>query len=462
VEAAAHSHHEMPTSGRALTTVALSATLHCLTGCAVGEVLGMVIGTALGFSDFQTIVLAVALAFLFGYALTSLPLLRAGFTIAAVIPIALASDTASIAVMEIVDNAIIVLVPGAMEAGLGDVLFWGALSVALVVAGAFALPLNRYLIARGRGHAVVHETGVHGGPSPRVVGGIAVVAAVFGTAVLAAEFIGSDEDAMGEAGMAAERSAESHGSGAGGGHAGSSEPDPVRGLAASADGLTLELATTQLSAGEPGRLRFQVVGEDGRAARDFEVEHEKRLHLILARRDLTGFQHLHPDMAADGTWSTPITVPAPGDYRVFADFKHEGQNQTLARDLSVSGSFSLRPLPDPAASATTADGYTVRLNADASRAGRMAELAFTVTKDGSELRTEAYLGAGGHLVALRENDLAYLHTHPTERAEEHGSGHGSAVRFETEFPSEARYRLFLQFKHAGEVHTAAFTREVSG
>jgi Domain of unknown function (DUF4396) len=182
-----HAHHEMPTSGRALTVVALSATLHCLTGCAIGEVLGFVIGTALGFSDLATIALAVALAFLFGYALTSLPLLRAGFAFAAVVPIALASDTASIAVMEIVDNVIVLLIPGAMEAGLGDVLFWGALSVALVVAGAFALPLNRWLIARGKGHAVVHETGIHGGPSTRVVGAVAILAAIFGTVVLLAE-----------------------------------------------------------------------------------------------------------------------------------------------------------------------------------------------------------------------------------------------------------------------------------
>src|SRR5918998_6683500 len=120
MEATAHQHHEMPTSGGALTAVALSATLHCLTGCAIGEILGMVIGTALDFSDFQTIVLAVVLAFFFGYALTSLPLLRAGFAIGAVIPIAFASDTISIAVMELVDNAILLLIPGAMEAGLGN------------------------------------------------------------------------------------------------------------------------------------------------------------------------------------------------------------------------------------------------------------------------------------------------------------------------------------------------------
>jgi hypothetical protein len=179
----------MPASGRALTGVALSATLHCLTGCAIGEVLGMIIGTALGFSDLATIALAVVLAFFFGYALTSLPLLRAGLALSAVVPIALASDTLSIAVMEIVDNAIVLTIPGAMEAGVGDVLFWGALSVALVVAGLFALPVNRWLIARGKGHAVVHETGIHGGPSPKLVGAIAVGAAVFGTAVLIAEVL---------------------------------------------------------------------------------------------------------------------------------------------------------------------------------------------------------------------------------------------------------------------------------
>jgi hypothetical protein len=185
---AAHAHHhELPASGGALSAVALSATLHCLTGCAIGEVLGMIIGTALGWSEVATIALAVALAFFFGYLLTSLPLLRAGLALGAVIPIALASDTASIAIMEVVDNAIMVAVPGAMEAGLDNVLFWGALSVALVVAGAFAFPLNRWLIARGKGHAVVHETGIHGGPSPRVVGAIAVVAFVFGATVLIAE-----------------------------------------------------------------------------------------------------------------------------------------------------------------------------------------------------------------------------------------------------------------------------------
>ena len=195
MEAAAHSqheHHEMPTSGGALSAVAFSATLHCLTGCALGEITGMAIGTALGFSNLGTIVLAVALAFLFGYSLTSLPLLRAGLALGAVVPIALASDTLSIATMEVVDNVIMVVVPGAMEAGLGDILFWGSLSVALVIAGAFAFPVNRWLIARGKGHVAVHETGIHGGPPTRVVAVIAAVAAVFGTVVLVADTVSDD------------------------------------------------------------------------------------------------------------------------------------------------------------------------------------------------------------------------------------------------------------------------------
>ena len=192
MEAAGHAHHDhqLPTSGGALTAVAISATLHCLTGCAIGEVAGMAIGTALGFSDWGTVGLAVALAFVFGYTLTSLPLLRAGLALATVVPIALASDTASIAVMEIVDNAIVVVIPGALEAELGDLLFWGSLAFSLFIAGIVALPLNRWLIARGKGHAVVHETGIHGGPPIPVVGAIAVLAFVFGSVVLGAEALG--------------------------------------------------------------------------------------------------------------------------------------------------------------------------------------------------------------------------------------------------------------------------------
>ena len=146
--------------GPALTRLAVSATLHCLTGCAIGEVLGMVIGTALGWSDLQTVALAVLLAFFFGYALTIGPVLRSGVPLAAAVPVAFAADTLSITVMEVVDNAVMLLVPGAMDAGLGSWLFWGALAFALAVAFVVTVPVNRWLIARGRGHAVVHD--LHG------------------------------------------------------------------------------------------------------------------------------------------------------------------------------------------------------------------------------------------------------------------------------------------------------------
>jgi hypothetical protein len=152
----------------------------------------MAIGTALGFSDWGTVALAVALAFLFGYSLTSIPLLRAGLALSAVVPIALASDTFSIAVMELVDNAVMLAVPGAMDAGLGSLLFWGSLAFALAVAFVAAVPVNRWLIARGRGHAAVHRTGIHGGPDPRVVGAIVAAAFVFGGAVLIAEALDDD------------------------------------------------------------------------------------------------------------------------------------------------------------------------------------------------------------------------------------------------------------------------------
>ena len=149
----AHGTHVAPSVNR----VAFSATVHCLTGCAIGEVLGLVIGTALGWSDWATIALAVGLAFLFGYSLTMLPLLRNGIALSAAIPVALAADTISIAIMEAVDNAFILLVPGAMEAGLGDAKFWWAIALGFAIAYGPAFLANRWLIARGRGHAVAHE-----------------------------------------------------------------------------------------------------------------------------------------------------------------------------------------------------------------------------------------------------------------------------------------------------------------
>jgi hypothetical protein len=384
-----HDHHEMPTSGSALTRVALSATLHCLTGCAIGEVLGMVIGTALGFSALGTVALAVGLAFLFGYALTSLPLLRAGLAFSAVVPIALASDTLSIATMELVDNAIMLALPGAMEAGVGSLLFWGSLAFALVVAGAVAVPVNRWLIARGRGHAVVHETGIHGGVSPRVVAVAAAVAFVFGSSVLIAELVdgsagGSGHDAM----------------------SGQVAPAAVRGLAAGAGGLRLELDPPELARGVANVLRFRVLDSSGAPVRDFEVEHDKRMHLIVVRRDLTGFQHLHPTMSHDGTWSARLTVATAGSYRVFADFKHDGRNQTLVRSVNVAGRVDRVALPAATSVATTEGGYRVRFGGGTAAAGKETAVAFTVTRGGRPVALQPYLGARGHLVGLRSTDLA--------------------------------------------------------
>jgi len=149
-----HSHHHAPA---ATWAVAVQATLHCLTGCAIGEVLGMVIGTALGWGDVPTLILAIALAFFFGYALTLRGVLKAGVGLRAAIRVALAADTLSIAVMELVDNGVIVLWPGAMDAQLGDALFWGALAISLAVAFVITTPVNKWTIGRGKGHAVVHQ-----------------------------------------------------------------------------------------------------------------------------------------------------------------------------------------------------------------------------------------------------------------------------------------------------------------
>ena len=441
----------MPTEGRALTGVAVSATLHCLTGCAIGEVTGMAIGTALGFSDLGTIALAVALAFLFGYALTSLPLLRAGLALGTVIPIALASDTFSIAVMEITDNLIMVSIPGAMDSGLGNVLFWGALSFALFVAFLFALPVNRWLISKGKGHVAVHETGIHGGPPPRVVGAVLAVAAVFGGTVLIAEAIsGEDMDGGHGEGMAAEAE-EAHGAEGHEEAASTDDAAAVRGLGSQANGLALELERTELPRGRGGELSFRILEGDSPVT-EFEVEHERRMHLIVVRRDLTGFQHLHPRMSSDGTWSTPITLDEPGEYRAFADFNHDGENFTLGADLSVPGGPAYAELPFQHTEAETDSGYEVGVEGEAAVAGRESTLTFNVVRDGEPVDVEPYLGADGHLVALREGDLAFLHVHPIHAG-------GSGIRFATEFPSPGSYRLFLQFADRGEIHTAEFTRD---
>lgn len=192
------------------------------------------------------------------------------------------------------------------------------------------------------------------------------------------------------------------------------------------------------------------------------------MHLIVVRRDTQNFQHLHPTMSTDGTWSTPLTLRNPGVYRVFADFKREGQNVTLASDLIVEGPAESDPIPPVAASSPTAGGYEVTIAGGSSAAGQESELEFEVTRGGLSVDVDPYLGARGHLVALRERDLAYLHVHPVEdegghetQSDAHAAGSPAPVAFATEFPSEGRYRLFLQFQVDGKVETASFTREVS-
>jgi len=223
------------------------------------------------------------------------------------------------------------------------------------------------------------------------------------------------------------------------------------------DGLRLALDTPELPRGRPGELRFRVVDDRGGVVRDFDVAHAKRMHVVVVRRDTAGFQHLHPRQRGDGGWSAPLRIDDAGSYRVFADFARDGRATTLAADLRVDGPADLRPLPAPAAVAR-ADGYEVRLDAGAVRAGADARLRFSITRDGHPVHVQPYLGADGHLVALRDGDLAFLHVHPDDHG---GAGHDDAIGFAAPFPTAGRYRLFLQFRHEGRVHTAAFTQEVT-
>jgi hypothetical protein len=278
----------------------------------------------------------------------------------------------------------------------------------------------------------------------KLFGFAAVLSVTFGVAAVAGGAI--DADAPGGRADAAPAGHGAMGDGAG--------PDMVRGLSVADDGLRVVVDDTDLRRGRTEELRFRIVDERGATVRDFDVEHTKRMHVIVARRDLATFQHLHPTMGADGTWTTPLRLDDAGSYRVFADFSHDGEPATLAADLRVDGDAALEPLPAPAAIAKSDGGYDVKLDAGDARAGEESELSFTITKNGSPVRVEPYLGADGHLVALRDGDLAFLHVHPSEHAE------GDAVEFETTFPTTGRYRLFLQFKHEGRVQTVAFTQEV--
>jgi hypothetical protein len=230
--------------------------------------------------------------------------------------------------------------------------------------------------------------------------------------------------------------------------------DAPRGLTASAAGYTLAPVRSTLAAGGD-MLRLRILDERGRAVHDFDLEGGVRLHLIVVRRDLAGYRHVHPRLRRDGSWSVPLRLTQPGAYRVFADFERDGRKIVLGHDLFVAGAMTPRPLSAPVGSVRTG-GFEVSLDAPPLRAGRDAELEFAVRRGGALVeRFERYVGMRGHLVALRAGDLPYTHVHEVEGEAERGR-----LRFAAELDEPGTYRLFLQFKIDGRVVTAPFTVEV--
>jgi hypothetical protein len=224
------------------------------------------------------------------------------------------------------------------------------------------------------------------------------------------------------------------------------------GTHASAAGLTLHPTTTRFVAGRPTPWTFRIADAQGMAVTRFDVDQAKLLHLIVVRSDFTGYQHLHPTLGRGGEWSIPLNLASPGSYRAIADFTTAGKRYALGVNLKVPGSTTLAPLPSPS-STSSVDAYSVTLAHGPLRAGTEAQMTFTVTRDGKPVTTlERYLGAYGHLVALRNPDLAYSHVHPTGDDLKTGS-----IVFTAELPKAATYRLFLQLQAAGTVHTAPFT-----
>jgi hypothetical protein len=230
-------------------------------------------------------------------------------------------------------------------------------------------------------------------------------------------------------------------------HAGHGAGSVPGGLQVAQDGYRLQPVTTTLPTGTPAPFAFRVLGTDGTPVTRYTVNHECDLHLIVVRRDLSGFQHVHPTLSADGTWRIDLAVPAPGQYRVLADFQPTGHPEalTLGVDLPSAGLYEPVALPAPGRTATV-DGYTVDLAGDLV-GGKVGALTAKISRDGREITDlQPYLGALGHLVVLRDGDLAYLHVHP-----------GDGLRFHVEVPSAGAYRLYLEFQHAGVVHRAEFT-----
>ena len=232
--------------------------------------------------------------------------------------------------------------------------------------------------------------------------------------------------------------------------------DQPAGLASSRGGYTLTPTASTPVAGTADEFTFRITGPDGAAVTVFDEEHTKRLHLIVVRRDSTGFQHLHPTMGPDGTWRSDLALPTGGVYRAFADFTPTvGAATTLGIDLSVAGTY--QPVTHQPSRVAQVDGYEVRLDGDLT-AGQSSPVTVTVSKGGAPVADlQSYLGAYGHLVALRAADLAYLHVHPDGSPGDGRTPAGPQIRFFAEVPSAGTYRLFLDFQHAGVVRTAEFT-----
>jgi hypothetical protein len=232
------------------------------------------------------------------------------------------------------------------------------------------------------------------------------------------------------------------------------------GLMSTENGYTLELTQTRFSAAKSVPLRFRITDSTGAALTRYVESHEKLLHLIIVRRDMVGFQHVHPVLDDSGTWNVPVDLSQAGDYRVFADFVPDGgEALTLGTDLHVAGNYTPRPLP-VAQTSTVVDGYTVTLSGTP-KANEASMLTLSVSRNGKPVTDlQPYLGAYGHLVALRASDLAYLHVHPMGEPGDGKTPAGPEIGFHTTVPSNGDYRLFLDFKHGGVVRTAEFTVSV--
>lgn len=258
---------------------------------------------------------------------------------------------------------------------------------------------------------------------------------------------------------AAPRASTDHGDNAGHGEPGQTGAAAAPGGLQVADGgYRLVPLTPALSAGDPTELTFQIVGPDGAPVTGYTPTHDKDLHLTVVRRDLSGFQHRHPTRDNDGTWRIPVTVAQPGQYRVFADFQPAGRDKrlTLGVDIPAAGAYQPQPLPAPARVADV-DGYRVEL-VGALTPGTASKLTLRVSRDGRPVTDlQPYLAAYGHLVALRDGDLAYLHVHPDGAPGDGRTAAGPQITFYAEVPSVGAYRLYLDFQHNDTVRTAELT-----